>query len=405
LAENQGCIKEKMINCTKLLTIKMNKAIPFIFWLFVLNITINDVIEAKPNCGGPIQNFLIGTYTDGGSEGIYRCGLDTISGRFTKLDLAVKSDNPSFLALSKDGNYLLAVNETIDSKGGKMGYIESFSVSNNLDKYTSVNKVSSGGAHPCYVSVNADGFVLAANYTGGNVALFKLDINGVISQSLDVQQHYGGGPNKERQEGPHVHSAFFEPGTDRIFVADLGTDAIAVYHLDKNKPQLIKASTPEIRLNPGSGPRHMAFHPKKKVLYIANELSNTVTVISLNKDGSYSTIETVPAIPNEYKKPNACADIHISSDGRFLYVSNRGLNSIAIFVIHQEDGKLRPIAQEPVRGENPRNFTLSPDENFLLVANQTTQNIVAFKRNKNTGKLNYTDQIKAYTPVCLLFQK
>jgi 6-phosphogluconolactonase len=383
----------------------MKKTITFIFWLFALKTLFVCGVIAKTNIEGPIQNFLIGTYTDKGSEGIYRCGLDIATGKFTKLELAAKSDNPSFIALTKDGHFLLAVNETIDSKGNKMGYVESFSISERKDKFSPVNKVLSGGAHPCYVSVNADGFVLAANYTGGNVALFKLDKNGVISQALDIQQHYGGGPNKERQEGPHVHSAFFEPGTDRIFVADLGTDAVAVYHLDKNKPQLIKASIPEIRLNPGSGPRHMAFHPEKKFLYIANELSNTVTVVSLNKDGSFTTVETVSAIPDDYKKTNTCADIHISNDGRFLYVSNRGLNSIAIFAVNQENGKLKPIGQEPVKGENPRNFTLSPDENYLLVANQTTQNIVAFKRDKITGTLTYSDQIKAFTPVCLLFQK
>jgi len=319
--------------------------------------------------------------------------------------LAVKSDNPSFLALTKDGNYLLAANETIDPKGNKMGYIESFACSGDMNMLTPVNKVSSGGAHPCYVSVNAEGYVLAANYTGGSVALFKMGDKGKLSAAVDVQQHHGVGPNKERQEGPHVHSAFFEPGTNRIFVADLGTDAVSVYHLDKIKSKLVPDSNPEIKLYPGSGPRHLAFHPKMKILYIVNELSNSVTVVSLNKDGSYSLIETVAAIPGDYKKPNTCADIHISNDGRFLYVSNRGLNSIAIFSVNQESGKLTMIAQEQTKGENPRNFTLSPDENYLLVANQTTQNIVAFKRDKSSGKLSYMDQIQAHMPVCLLFRK
>jgi 6-phosphogluconolactonase len=383
----------------------MKKMISLIFSFFALNALLIGSLESKPYGAGPIQNFLIGTYTEKGSEGIYRCGLDIATGKFTKLELAAKSDNPSFLALTKDNNCLLAVNETIDAKGNKMGYIESFSVSDNGAKLTPVNKVSSGGAHPCYVSVNADRFVLAANYTGGSVALFKLGDKGILSQALDVQQHHGGGPNKERQEGPHVHSAFFEPGTDRIFVADLGTDAVSVYRIDKNKQKLVPASNPEIKINPGSGPRHLAFHPNKKFLYTANELSSTVTVVSLNKDGSYSTIETVPLIPADYKKPNFPADIHISKDGRFLYVSNRGFNSIAIFAVDQGSGKLTIVAQESVKGENPRNFTLSPDEDYLLVANQTTQNIVSFKRDINSGKLTYTDQIQAHVPVCLLFQK
>jgi len=375
------------------------------FWFLAINVSAINYTEAKIAGEAAVQHFFIGTYTDNGSEGIYRCGLETITGKLKGLDLVAKSDNPSFLAFTKNGNYLLAVNETIDVKGNKMGYIESFSVSPNRDKVTPVNKVSSGGAHPCYVSVNAEGYVLAANYTGGSVALFKIDDNGKLSPPVDVKQHHGGGPNKERQEGPHVHSAFFEPGGDRIFVADLGTDAISVYHIDKNKSQLVPATFPEIKLTPGSGPRHLAFLPKKNILYVVSELANTVTAISLNKNGSYTSIETVSAIPGDNKKPNTCADIHISKNGRFLYVSNRGLNTIAIFAIDQESGKLKIIAQESTRGENPRNFTLSPDENYLLVANQTTQNIVAFKRDKNTGKLTYSDQIQAHEPVCLLFQK
>jgi 6-phosphogluconolactonase len=383
----------------------MKKTISFLFCLCIVNAFVINNIEAKTISGGAIQNFYVGTYTEAGSEGIYRCGLDTGTGKLSDLKLAAKSDNPSYIALTEDNKYLLAVNETIDLKGNKMGYIESFSISNDGNTLIPVNKVSSGGAHPCYVSVNDEGYVLAANYTGGSVALFKLGDKGKLSPAADVQQHHGGGPNKQRQEGPHVHSAFFEPGTDRIFVADLGTDAVSVYHIDKNKTQLVAAQNPEIKLNPGSGPRHLAFHPKKKILYVVSELSNSVSAISLNQDGSYTTIETVPAIPVDYKKSNTCADIHISKDGRFLYVSNRGLNTIAIFSVNQESGKLALIAQEPTKGENPRNFTLSPDENYLLVANQTTQNIVSYKRDKKTGKLTYVDQIKAHVPVCLLFQK
>jgi 6-phosphogluconolactonase len=383
----------------------MRKFISLALYLLAINTLVINSIEARVIGKGPVQNFFVGTYTEKGSEGIYRCGLDTETGKLIDLKLVAKSDNPSFLALTKDGNYLLSVNETIDPKGNKMGYIESFSVSTSGDKLIPVNKVSSGGAHPCYVSVNAERYVLAANYTGGSVALFMLGDKGKLSPAVDVQQHHGNGPDKLRQEGPHVHSAFFEPGTDRIFVADLGTDAVSVYHIDKVKPQLVPVSNPEIKLNPGSGPRHLAFHPKKKILYIVSELSNSVSAISLNMDGSYTTIETVTAIPADYKKKNACADIHISNDGRFLYASNRGLNTIAIFAVDQESGKLKIIAQEPTKGENPRNFTLSPDENYLLVANQTTQNIVSFKRDKNTGKLTYIDQIQAHVPVCLLFQK
>jgi len=255
------------------------------------------------------------------------------------------------------------------------------------------------------VSVNNDGYVLAANYTGGSVALLRLDKSGKLTNPLFVDQHYGNGPNKARQAEPHVHSAFFEPGGDRIFVADLGIDQVSVYKIDNSGSKLIKASVPAVIMTPGSGPRHLAFHPTLKVLYVVNELMCTVSVIDLNKDGSFTTVQSVSALPSGYDKPNTCADIHISKDGRFLYASNRGFNSIAIFSVDPTSGKVTQIAQEPCRGDGPRNFTLSPDENYLLVANQNTQDIVAFRRDARSGKLEFSDQVKALKPVCLVFRK
>ncbi len=352
-----------------------------------------------------LQYFFVGTYTDGGSDGIYNFSLDPVTGKLTDHGLAAKTNNPSFLALTVNGKFLLAVHETKGENGSSMGFIESFAVSKDELRITSLSKVTSGGAHPCYVSVNKDGYVLAANYTGGNVGLMRLDSNGKLSDTPDVQQHYGSGPNKARQAEPHVHSAFFEPGSDRIFVADLGTDKVSVYNLDSNETKLREAAVSSINITPGSGPRHLAFHPKMKVLYVVNELTSDVSVVNLNKDGSFTTVETISALPPGYNKPNTCADIHISKDGRFLYASNRGLNSIAIFSVDPQTGKIVQIGQEPTLGESPRNFTLSPDNDYLLVANQNTQNIVAFRREVKTGKLQYTDQVKAFKPVCLLFRK
>jgi 6-phosphogluconolactonase len=361
------------------------------------------LVKAQNVKKDPVQHFFIGTYTNNGSKGIYRGGLNTATGQLLEPQLLIDSNDPSFLALTKDQKFLLAVNEVTDKNGNKSGYIESFSVSPDGSKLERVSKVLSGGAHPAYVSVN-DGFALAANYTGGSVALFNMDKDGKL-QLADVKQHYGKGPVKDRQESPHVHSAFFEPGTDRIFVADLGTDKIAVYQLDKSKPQLIPAKVPEIQLTPGSGPRHLAFHPKKKIVYTANELSSSVSVISLNKDGSFTELQTISALPKDFTQSNTCADIHISHDGRYLYVSNRGLNSIAVFSTDPQTGKIQLIAEEPTRGQNPRNFTLSSDDRYLLAANQTTSNIAAFKRDSKTGLLTFTSEIKAFTPVCLVFQK
>jgi len=372
--------------------------------LFAGAFLINNVLFAGSGNKKDPQHFYVGTYTEGGSEGIYTFSLDPATGKLQDNGLAAKTNNPSFLALTSNGKYLLSVHETKGENGSTMGYIESFSVKDD-NRLTSIGKVSSGGAHPCYVSVNQNGYVLAANYTGGSVALLRIDDSGKLSDTLDVQQHFGSGPIKARQSTPHVHSAFFEPGSDRIFVADLGIDQVSVYKIDSKNSKLIKPSFPAIILTPGSGPRHLAFHPTVKVVYVVNEIASNISVVTLNKDGSFTTVETVSALPPGYDKPNTCADIHISRDGRFLYASNRGLNSIAIFSVDPKNGKIVQIGQELTRGDGPRNFTLSPDENYLLVANQNTQDIVAFRRDFNSGKLQFTDQIKALKPVCLLFRK
>lgn len=370
----------------------------FLVSLFVLSSMIN--VAGNHVTDNPLQSFFIGTYTDGESRGVYEANLNTSNGKLSFPVLAAQSNNPSFLALSADKRFLLAVNEINEN-----GTIESFAVSQKGEQgqMKRISQVSSGGAHPCYASSNANGFVLCANYSGGSVALLRIDNSGILKM-CDLKVHQGRGAVKGRQENPHVHSALFENGTERVFVADLGTDKVNVYHLDMQNEKLIEASVPEIKLPSGSGPRHMVFNTSKKLLYIACELSNIVSVVDLNQEGTYPIIANLSTLPKDYSKVSYVADIHMSKDGRFLYVSNRGLNTIAIFSIDRRNGKLKLISQESTRGVNPRNFTLSPDENYLLVANQASQNIVAFKRDAKTGKLTFTDEVKAYKPVCILFR-
>jgi len=373
--------------------------------LSVLLLLTNNFIWALSGNRNQPQYFFVGTYTDSGSEGIYSFSIDPLTGKLTDHGLAARSNNPSFLALTANKDFLLAAAETKGENGNNSGYIESFAVSGNNFHLTPVSKVASGGAHPCYVSVNKDYNVLVANYFGGNVALFRLDKSGRLTEALDIQQHYGVGLDKGRQDKPHVHSAFFEPGTNRIFVPDLGIDQVSVYQINKGGTRLLGTPFPAIFMTPGSGPRHLIFHPVLKIVYVVNEMASTVSAVALNSDGSFKTLETVSTLPVSNKMANTCADIHISKDGRFLYVSNRGLNSVTIFSVDPVNGKIVQIAQEPTRGETPRNFTLSPDDDFLLVANQTSEDIVAFRRDPATGKLHFTDQIKAFKPVCLLFVK
>lgn len=358
---------------------------------------------SQPDLHKNILHFYVGTYTDLGSEGIYRFGIDTISGKLHSNGLAILSENPSYLVFSKDGKNLLSVRETSDESNQSMGYIELFKVddSGNL---SSVNKVSSGGAHPCHVAINEEGLVLASNYTGGNVALMRIEPSGELSEVLSTDQHTGQGAVIGRQDKPHVHSALFEPKGKRIFVADLGIDQVKVYTIDKSAFKLKPYKYAEIKLPPGSGPRHMAIHPNGKMLFIANELSSSVSVVQLLENGNFKILESLSTLPSDFLKPNTCADIHLSPEGNFLYVSNRGMNSIAIFSVLEKEFRIKLIGHEDTKGEMPRNFTLTPKGDFLLVANQNTNNIVAFKRNMNTGFLTYTDQINANKPVCLLFK-
>lgn len=349
------------------------------------------------------MHFYVGTYTDSGSEGIYSFGLDKTTGKLHSDGLAVLSENPSYLALTRDGKYLLAVRETRDENNKSAGYIELFNVDVN-GNLISANKVSSGGAHPCHVAVSDEGFVIVSNYSEGNVALMRIDSAGVLSEMVSNVQHTGMGPVVNRQEKAHVHSSLIEPGGKRIFVADLGIDQVKVYTIDEASNTLKPFKYPEIDMVPGSGPRHMAIHPNGKLLFIANELSSSVSVVQLMKNGNFKIIETLSTLPANFSESNSCADIHLSPEGNFLYVSNRGMNSIAIFSVLEKTSKIKLLGHEDTKGEMPRNFTLTPTGDYLLVANQNSNNIVAFKRSSETGLLTFTDQINAFKPVCLLFR-
>lgn len=341
--------------------------------------------------------FFLGTYTNGKSEGIYKYVFHT-DGSFTALGLAIKTENPSCLAQSPDNQFLLAVNE-ID-KGTGAGTVESYAYSG--DRLELLSRSSSGGNNPCFVSVNKDGFVLAANYTGGNVGLLKLNEAGVLSELLDVQQHHGSGTT-DRQEAPHAHSAWFEPGGAGIISIDLGTNELWFSRIDETKGKFIPAKPSKLELEPGAGPRHLAYHPEGLWLYVLNELNSTVTLLQKDVKGLYQIKQSFSTLPEGYSEPNTAADIHISSDGKFVYVSNRGHDSIAVFQVSFQEGALKLMGHKSTGGKGPRNFAFSPDQNYLVVANQYSDNIVSLKRDNGTGMLKYKNQIKAPSPVCIEF--
>jgi len=342
-------------------------------------------------------SFFVGTYTNGDSQGIYRYTLQK-DGKLSRKGLAAISNNPSFLAKTTDGEYLIAVNEISDKD--TVGSVESFLIEGDTLKL--INKSSSGGAHPCFVTVNDAGYVLTANYTGGNVGLLQLNSQGELTELLDIQQH-SGSSTTDRQKGPHAHSTWFTPKNNDVISVDLGTNELWFSKLDTEVQKLVPSDPNTLAMEPGAGPRHLTFHPNSKWLYVVNELDGTITLVEKTIAGTYQKKGSVSTLPVDYNEPNSCADIHISSDGKFLYASNRGHNSIAIFKVNSNDGALTLVAHEATRGDGPRNFTLSPEENFLLVANQHSNNIISFKRNATSGLLEYVDEIKAPSPVCILF--
>lgn len=336
-----------------------------------------------------IMEFYVGTYTDGDSEGIYKYSINN-EGSLDSVGLMAKTSNPSYMTITSDKKYLLTINENNTST------IESYKI--DEDKLTLISKKDTKGSASCFINVNKKGDVLVANYSSGDDSFFRIKSNGFLSELQSLTKH----KVETKEAVSHAHSVWFIPNTSKIVSVDLGTDELIFSELS-NKSDLLKPVIKyTVNMVKGSGPRHLSFH-KKGWIYTANELSSTVSLLKKDKNGIYKYIESTSTLPDNFKGKSYCGDIHISTDNKFLYVSNRGHNSITVFSINQENGKLKPLSFEPVKGTWPRNFTISPDGNFLLVANQKTDNIVAFRIDKNNGLLEFVSEIKAPKPVCLLF--
>lgn len=343
------------------------------------------------------QTFYVGTYTNGESEGIYKYSL-AANGTLQQIGLAAKTSNPSYLAWGPERKYLLAVSEV--NRQGEGSGIKSFAV--NRDSLVFISESSSGGTHPCFVAVNNNAFVLTANYTGGNVGLLNMDKDGRLSELLDLEQHTGKGTTS-RQESPHAHSAWFVPGSKDIITVDLGTNELWFSSLDEALQKLSPSDPQTLAMPPGAGPRHLTIHPNGKWIYVVNELNCTVSIIEKSASTGYKIKSSISTLPLDFAEYNTAADIHISGDGKFLYTSNRGHNSIAIYKVEEEGASLSPLGHQSTHGNTPRNFSLSPDDHFLLVANQNSNNIVAFERNASSGLIKYIAETEAPSPVCILF--
>ncbi len=333
--------------------------------------------------------FYVGTYTNGQSKGIYRCRMGD-DGTLLQPMLIAHTTNPSFLTFTRDHKFLLAVNET------KSGKVASFAVIG--DTLLPVNFQSSGGAYPCHVSVNDKGYVLVSNYGSGTVGVLKINQKGVLSHLLYVDEHKIDGLTA------HAHESKFLGRHGLVVSVDLGLNRLLFSQWDSLSRQLVPLRQKTLVLLPGSGPRHFVFSPETEKMYVVNETGNTVSIVSRQSDGTWVLGKTVSTLPQDFKGKSYCAEIQRSQDGRFLYVSNRGFNSIALFKISLSGNNLTLVGNFPVHGDFPRFFTLTPDGRYLLVANQKSGNIVVFKRNGETGRLLYLDEITISSPVCILFR-
>lgn len=368
-------------------------------------VTSRDASALSINTLARARELLVyvGTYTSGTkSEGIYLYRLDLSDGSLTRVGVTGGVSNPSHLTLDRARRFLYAVEETEEFEGAKSGAVSAFTIERTDGSLRFVNRQPSMGGAPCYVTVDETGrFVLVANYLGGNVAVLPVKKGGGLDKATDVRQDSGSGPVRERQEGPHAHSVLLDASNRHAYSCDLGTDKVMVYDFDSRGGKLSPAKQPSVSLKPGAGPRHLTFDSTGQHVYVLNELDSTVTAFArVRTTGALRELKTYPMLPADFKGENTGADIHLTPDGRFLYCSNRGHDSIATFRV--DAGELTPVGHTPTGGKTPRNFAVDPTGRFLLVANQRSDSVVTFRIDHSTGALKSTGHTAEIpSPVCL----
>src|SRR5262245_4649515 len=350
---------------------------------------------------------FFGTYTRANGKGIYAYRFQPSSGTLTPLGLAAETPNPSFLVVHPNGRFLYAANEHEPGDGpGKNNNVSAFAIDHKTGKLTFLNKVSSHGEGPCHVSIDSTtSTLLVANYNSGSVAALPIQPDGRLGEAVGFNQHKGSSVDPARQMGPHAH--FIAPSPDNRFAltADLGLDQVLVYRFDAGKHTLTANNPPFATVLPGSGPRHLAFHPTTKYVYVNGEMKSNVTVFAYDAaKGALQSLQTVSTLPASFSGTSSTAEIQVDRGGRFLYVSNRGHDSIAVFSIDQASGKLTVVDHTPTNGKTPRYFTLDPTGAYLVAANQNSSSVSVFRVNGTTGRLTAGQTLTDVPePVCIVF--
>jgi 6-phosphogluconolactonase len=356
----------------------------------------------------------IGTYSGHKSQGIHLARFNPDGGTLSSPELAVETINPTFLALHPNRRVLYAANEVNDFGGKKAGAISAFGLDGTSGKLTFLNQQSSGGPGPCHLSVDATGkYVLVANYAGGSIAALPLEADGKLEPPSAFVQHEGSSVNPDRQSAPHAHFITTDPANQFALACDLGLDKILLYHFNPSSESVLTPNNPPaVPIKPGSGPRHLAFHPNGRFLYLINELSGSMTVFSYSTHGARAhqetgavliELQTISTLPDNFSGENLAAEVELHPSGKFVYGSNRGQNSIVVYRVDSATGKLSYVAREPTPGKS-RHFALDPSGRWLLAALQDKDKVVVFRVDPDTGRLSTTSQsLEVGAPVCVQF--
>jgi 6-phosphogluconolactonase len=348
---------------------------------------------------------FVGTYTGASSRGIHAFRFNSVSGQLTALGLAAETPNPSFLAASPDGRFVFAVNELGTYQGEPSGSVTSFAVDRRTGRLSPINTQSTRGGAPCHLAIDRTGrFLAVANYGGGNFVILPIAPDGSLGPVAANVRHDGSGPNNERQRGPHAHMVEFDADNTHLLGADLGIDRIVVYPFDEKSGRIADRPSGAASTSSGAGPRHITFHPTEALLFAINELNSTIETFTwdaasghLDAQGGYSTL------PDGYTGESFAAEIAVHPNGRFLYGSNRGHDTIAVFGI-SSDGQLALVEHAPTRGRTPRAFTIDPTGRWLIAANQQSDTLAAFTIDDATGRLSPHGELETVgAPVSILF--
>jgi 6-phosphogluconolactonase len=349
---------------------------------------------------------FVGTYTEKGSKGIYAYRFDPVTGGADSIGLMAETANPSFLAVDPKHKYLYAVNEIDNFQGGHTGAVTAYAIDRDTGKLSSLQQVPSFGADPAHLALDESGrYLLVANYTSGNIAVFPIEKDGKLGPRAAFVQHTGSSVNKDRQAGPHAHEIQTSNDNQFVLTADLGLDELLVYRFDPKTGSLTPNNPAFAKVSPGSGPRHFSIAPSGKFVYLVNELSSTVTVFAYNSSsGQLQEKQTISTLPAGFKGENTTAEIELDAKGKFLYVSNRGDDSIAVFAVDPHSGKISWVERVPTGGKTPRHFTLDPTGKWLFAANQDSNDITIFHVDPDSGRLTPTpNTLQVATPVSVVF--